>query len=106
MEDIDEEWEKFCEGGMDIQYVSKIVTKQIVNVSDLYISTRTIICHLNRPIDLNTIFWLVPIIEYSDYKEGIIKKQMKFYPSSPLISILPLTAKREKLSTKYHERMN
>lgn len=78
MEDIDEEWEKFCEGGMDIQYVSKIVTKQIVNVSDLYISTRTIICHLNRPIDLNTIFWLVPIIEYSEYKEGIIKKQMKF----------------------------
>ena len=78
MEDIDEEWEKFCDGGMDIQYVSKIVTKQIVNISDLYISTRTIICHLNRPIDLNTIFWLVPIIEYSEYKEGIIKKQMKF----------------------------
>ena len=46
--------------------------------SELYISTKTMIGYLSSPVDLNDIFWKIPIIPYSDRKEGIIKKQMKF----------------------------
>jgi hypothetical protein len=49
-----------------------------INVSDIYISTKTIIAYLNVEIDLNMIFWKIPIIPYSQPKNGVIKKQMKF----------------------------
>lgn len=44
----------------------------------LYISTKTKIAYLNRPIELKDIFWNVPIIPYSQPRNGVIKKQMKF----------------------------
>jgi hypothetical protein len=34
--------------------------------------------YLNKPIDLNTIFWEIPVIKYMEPKNGVIKKQMKF----------------------------
>lgn len=45
--------------------------------SDLYISTKTKIIHLNVPINLLDIFWNIPIQDYFIMKEGIIKKQIK-----------------------------
>ena len=49
----------------------------IPKCSDLYISTQTKIAYLNTPVDLNDVFWKIPIINYQDESEGIIKKQMK-----------------------------
>ena len=50
----------------------------IPKCSDIYISTKTKIVYLNKPIDLNTIFWEIPVIKYMEPKNGVIKKQMKF----------------------------
>ena len=44
---------------------------------ELYISTKTKVLYLNQPIDINRIFWLIPITEYWKQEECIIKKQMK-----------------------------
>jgi len=33
---------------------------------------------LNRPIDINAVFWKIPIIPYSTPTIGVVKKQMKF----------------------------
>ena len=46
--------------------------------SDIYISTKSKIAYLNKPIDLNHVFWGIHIIPYCIPNEGIIKKQMKF----------------------------
>lgn len=45
--------------------------------SDLYISTKTKIIHLNVAINLLDIFWNIPIQDYFIMNEGIIKKQIK-----------------------------
>jgi hypothetical protein len=44
---------------------------------DLYISTKTKVLFLNQEIDINTVFWNIPIIEYWEAKDGVVKKQMK-----------------------------
>ena len=44
---------------------------------DLYISTKTKVLYLNMHIDIQRIFWLIPITEYWKQKECVIKKQMK-----------------------------
>ena len=49
----------------------------IPKCSDIYISTKTKILYLNKPIDLKDLFWKIPIIEYHKQNEGIIKKQIK-----------------------------
>ena len=97
---IDDEWNDFItssnkdyESDNDLSYdtnitypcVDNTVEEQqidntsIVNkVSDIYISTKTIIAYLNVEIDLYSIFWKIPIIPYSQPSDGVIKKQMKF----------------------------
>lgn len=44
---------------------------------DLYISTKTKVVFLNQEIDINRIFWNIPIIEYWKPINGVVKKQMK-----------------------------
>jgi len=44
---------------------------------DLYISTKTKVLFLNQAIDINNIFWKIPIIEYWKPMNGVVKKQMK-----------------------------
>lgn len=46
--------------------------------SPIYISTTTKIAYLNGPIDIKRVFWEIPIIKYTDEREGVIKKQIKF----------------------------
>jgi len=46
--------------------------------SDIYISTKTKIAYLTMPIELQEIFWKIPVIPYATPINGIIKKQMKF----------------------------
>ena len=49
----------------------------IPKCSDIYISTKTKISFLNKAIDLNDLFWKLPIEQYHIPKEGIIKKPIK-----------------------------
>merc|ERR1711907_99057 len=74
-------WEQFLQDG-DIN--NNIIVDENNNknyspkVSDIYISTKTIIAYLNTNINLFDIFWKIKIIDYFRCEEGIIKKQMKF----------------------------
>ena len=49
----------------------------IPKCSDIYISTQTKIAYLNQSVNLNEVFWKVPVIDYQTASEGVIKKQMK-----------------------------
>jgi hypothetical protein len=51
--------------------------KDIPKCQDLYISTKTKVLFLNQPINIQTIFWELPVVEYWKPHEGIIKKQIK-----------------------------
>lgn len=44
---------------------------------ELYISTKTKVVFLNKEIDINTVFWNIPVIEYWKPVAGVVKKQMK-----------------------------
>lgn len=78
--DIDEEWKKFLDNSDDFENnLTNDDSEKKINVkcSELYISTKTKIAFLNKSIDVNKIFWKLPIINYYEAKTGIIKKQMK-----------------------------
>jgi len=86
---IDEEWQSFITSGCidETEVLSTIEedTKRLCNINDisnctskeLYISTKTNISYLNTYIDINNIFWDIPIIQYATPTNGVIKKQMK-----------------------------
>ena len=101
MNSVDEEWSKYLSGDFE-EYVNEkddniksennsIITENIINsetskiprCEDLYISTKTKVLFLNTSIDINDIFWKIPIIEYSTQSNGIIKKQMKVVSKTP-----------------------
>ena len=50
---------------------------------ELYISTKTKVLFLNKPVDIQNIFWKIPVIEYWRPTNGVIKKQMKIVSKSP-----------------------
>jgi hypothetical protein len=50
--------------------------------SDIYISTKSKIAYLEKPIDLS-IFWQIPVIPYSMPTNGVIKKQIKLNSKDP-----------------------
>jgi hypothetical protein len=54
------------------------IENHIPKSSEIYISTKTKIAYLNKPIDLKHMFWIIPVIKYMEPKNGVIKKQMKF----------------------------
>jgi TATA-box binding protein (TBP) (component of TFIID and TFIIIB) len=80
---LDNEWEQFMNTNFDIEKLieDNINKKQneifVPKCSDIYISTKTKIAYLNQPIDIEKIFWLIPIMEYYNTNDGVIKKQMK-----------------------------
>ena len=49
----------------------------------LYVSTKTKISYLSKPIDIHDAFWKIPVLKYAVPKEGAIKKQMKFSTTDP-----------------------
>ena len=103
---IDQEWENFISSGPgdditsddddDIDQLTEYLKEEVnefvsANIAmdvdtpkatNIYISTKTKIAYLNRPIDLKTIFWQVPVIHYSKPQNGVVKKQMKFNSST------------------------
>ena len=96
MNSIDDDWELFLESGIDNHRSCDIISSNINSnksesktiivpkSSDLYVSTKTKITYLNvsENIDLYDIFWKVPVLQYHEMTNGVIKKQMKFNLSS------------------------
>ena len=44
---------------------------------ELYISTKTKVLYLNMHVDIESVFWNIPITEYWRPEEGVLKKQIK-----------------------------
>jgi TATA-box binding protein (TBP) (component of TFIID and TFIIIB) len=50
----------------------------------IYVSTKTKISYLSKPVDIHSVFWQIPVLKYAIPKEGAIKKQMKFSTTDPI----------------------
>jgi hypothetical protein len=55
-----------------------VLSEEAPKCDELYISTKTKVLFLNQSIDIQTVFWNIPIIEYWRPMMGVVKKQMKF----------------------------
>jgi hypothetical protein len=119
---IDDEWEKFMSINSDdtssdcdeqdtysmdtnSEILSTDITSNILSdapkSSDIYISTKTKIAYLNQPIDLNSLFWHIPVAEYAKPGDYVIKKQMKF--NSTEIESLQYLKDKLKMEKHYEE---
>lgn len=79
MNDIDFEWENFLSGtALSTLPIQSKKDGVVPTSTPIYVSTKTIITFLDKPIDLKLLFWKLDIISYGSPAEGIIKKQMKF----------------------------
>ncbi len=81
---VDDAWENFINDAPvnntdheEKEQNEVIEDEDIPKCSDIYISTQTKIAYLNRPIDLNEVFWQIPVLPYQDEGVGTVKKQMK-----------------------------
>lgn len=111
MDDIDAAWLSFCEG-VDMEsgtetgtetYSSKLKSIERPKCSSLYISTKTKISYLSDKIDLEDVFWKVPVILYHIPKEGVVKKQMKFNSScEEELQILQTNVRKSCDNTEHH----
>ena len=67
MSELDKEWEIFNQE-FDTLKFNKIKVNndgvEIPKCGEIYISTQTKIAFLNQVVDLNTLFWKIPIIQY------------------------------------------
>ena len=101
MVDIDNDWMDFLQNDnndcnfeledndVEVSSSSNINSRMINNInnipkcSDIYISTKTKISYLNyNNIDIKSCFWKIPILKYTDPKNGVVKKQIKFSSTS------------------------
>ena len=53
------------------------------NAYKLIISTKTKVLFLNHAIDIQNVFWKIPIMDYWRQSNGVIKKQMKVVSKTP-----------------------
>ena len=79
---VDEEWDRFLNGETRTPCTETHACNHDVNISELYISTKTIIVELNRDIDINEMFWSIPVLDYHDMRNGVLKKQIKILSSN------------------------
>jgi hypothetical protein len=73
----DDEDEKKIDNNDGSESSENISEKDIPKCSDIYISTQTKIAYLNQSVNLDDVFWKIPVINYQHSGEGVIKKQMK-----------------------------
>lgn len=59
------------------------LNKDVPVCEELYISTKTKVLFLNQEIDIQNIFWKIPIVEYWKPIQGVVKKQMKIVSKTP-----------------------
>lgn len=90
MSDLDAEWELFqnqLSNNNQSKYTAAPIKKDfqedIPKCSDIYISTQTKIAYLNQKIDLEPVFWNLPVIDYYEPRDGIIKKSIKMNCITP-----------------------
>jgi len=57
--------------------INKTETTNAPVCQELYISTKTKVLYLNMLINIESVFWNIPITEYWKPEEGVLKKQMK-----------------------------
>ena len=79
--DIDNEWQLFLDTN-EIKDEPSVYTEPVLDgtppeTDPLYISTKSLINYISTSIDINTLFWKIPISMYSTPTECIIKKQIK-----------------------------
>jgi hypothetical protein len=93
--DVDEEWQMFLENE-DISFVEKPPTnettgdqtgikqepEEIPVCQELSISTKTKVLYLNTPIEIENVFWKIPIVPYWQPRDGVLKKQIKIISNS------------------------
>ena len=78
MDDLNSLWETYQNSGVfNTQAKEETKEKKTPKCSDIYISTKTKIAYLNSNIDLYTLFWSIPVLDYELPQEGVIKKQIK-----------------------------
>lgn len=77
--DVNSEWSEFLNNSNSFELYKKKNTNNIFKATftDLYVSTQTKIGYLDQAIDLNYLFWNMPILDYKIPEQGIIKKIMK-----------------------------
>tara|TARA_Y100000768_G_C23979033_1_gene684686 strand:+ start:879 stop:1994 length:1116 start_codon:yes stop_codon:yes gene_type:complete len=104
MEELEQAWDNYCGGDYkDFELSNEALDVPTPKCSELYISTKTKISYLNKKIDLNDVFWKIPVISYHIPEEGVIKKQMKFNSlSQDDLNIVTKQIDREKLTTNNH----
>lgn len=104
MTTLDDEWIEYLKNnGVDMSYeteceteinkvwkeddcetfVENVVERVVTHEYELSISTKTEKLFLNSAIDINDIFWKIPVIEYWKPDVGVIKKQMKIVSKTP-----------------------
>jgi len=98
---LDDEWAQFLHiqksGSMATSVAQQIVEletedKELIDENEpttmpkcdeLYISTKTKVLFLNQDIDIQNVYWAIPIVEYWKPMEGVMKKQMKIVSKTP-----------------------
>jgi len=88
--DVDDEWSRFLQSpnNNDDIFLNKAATaekdekEEVPKCEDLYISTKTKVLFLDQPVDIYNVFWKIPIIEYWEPLEGVVKKQVKIVSAS------------------------
>ena len=88
---VDDEWKSFILNQRSPTTQPKTTKAAVVTpcdttspeVSELVISTKTKIVYLNRPLDVSRVFWNVPIIDYGEPREGVVKKTLRMVFTTP-----------------------
>jgi hypothetical protein len=66
-----------------VKELSTTSTVDSPTVSELLISTKTKIVYLNMPLDVSQVFWNVPVINYGEPVEGVVKKTLRMVFTTP-----------------------
>lgn len=77
--DLNTAWDLFCKTNncnVRTEFDEK-KNNTMPKCSELYISTKTIICYLNTPININNVYWRIPLIPYYKACNGVLKKEIK-----------------------------
>lgn len=87
--EVDDEWSRFLQTPDDNEQiflnnssVKNTEDEEIPECEELYISTKTKVLFLNQDIDIFNVFWKIPVINYWEPNEGVIKKQIKIVSNS------------------------
>ena len=67
----------------NIQSHEKEKATPLNSINELFISTKTKVLFLNQPIEINDVFWKIPIEEYWRPVDCVVKKQMKIVSKTP-----------------------